>query len=172
MSRKRRRNKLPDTLLDICILVHGRFDLLTRCIESIPAATNGISYHIYLWDNASPDKEKADAFYKNKPEHTTVIRNTANAGFPKGCNAAASRGRSPLILFLNSDVILEPESIDKMVRKLDNPKIGIVGMKLVFPEEHAGLNPQREDYNMREYLLILEQKYITRLWHGIQTIQK
>jgi GT2 family glycosyltransferase len=142
MNRKRRKRRASKTLLDIIILVHGRFDLLTQCIASIPEAVGEISYHIYLWDNASPDKKEADAFYENKPEHTTVIRNIANAGFPKGCNAAASRGRSPLILFLNSDVILEPGSIDKLVRKMDNPKIGVVGMKLVFPEDHAGLNPQ------------------------------
>jgi GT2 family glycosyltransferase len=144
MSRKRQKRRKPvktKSLLDICILVHGRFDLLTQCIQSIPDAVGDISYHVYLWDNASPDKAIADEFYAHPIEHTTVIRNSHNAGFPKGCNAAASRGKSPLIFFLNSDVILHSGSIDKLVRIMDEPKVGVAGMKLVFPEEHAGLNP-------------------------------
>ena len=142
MSRKRtKRRKEPKTLLDIVIPVMGRFDLLTQCIDAIPDAVKDIPYKIYIWDNDSPDKEEADEFYKNKIDKALVIRNPRNIGFSRACNKAVSRGRSPLIFLLNSDVILDPESVDLLVRAMDDPKVGVVGMKLVFPSEPAGLNP-------------------------------
>jgi GT2 family glycosyltransferase len=52
------------------------------------------------------------------------------------------RGTSPLVFFLNSDVILDAGSMNYLVRAMDEPKVGVAGMKLVFPE-HTDL-PQDE----------------------------
>jgi GT2 family glycosyltransferase len=43
---------------------------------------------------------------------------------------------------LNSDVILDPGSIEKMVADFDHPEIGVVGMKLRFPELKEHLHGQ------------------------------
>ena len=153
MSRNRtKRIREPKTLLDIVIPVMGRFDLLTQCIESIPDAVKDIPYKIYIWDNDSPDKEEADEFYKNKIDNSFVIRNPHNIGFPKACNKVTSRGRSPLIFFLNSDVVLDEGSVDLLVRKMDDPQVGVVGMKLVFPSNHAGLNPNIRPPNQLQHI--------------------
>jgi GT2 family glycosyltransferase len=135
---KRRNNrtqtavKFSKTLLDIIILVMGRFDLVKQCLDAIPDAAGDVGYRIIIYDNASP-KEEADTFYAQYPD-IKVIRSKTNIGFPKGCNAAVKHGFSPLLFFLNDDVILKPNSINLMVKELDDPKIGVVGMKLVFPE--------------------------------------
>jgi GT2 family glycosyltransferase len=75
----------------------------------------------------------------------TIIRNRTNEGFPRACNTGAARKQSPLIFFLNSDVILEPNAIKIAVTALDDDKIGVVGMKLLFPTEEqladAKMNP-------------------------------
>jgi intein/homing endonuclease len=49
-----------------------------------------------------------------------------------------SAGRSPLVFLLNSDVILHKDSIDKLIRVMDDPKVGVVGMKLIFPDDVEG----------------------------------
>ena len=143
MTRKRKRHrtkpKIESKLLDIVIPVYRRFDLLEKCLSSIPDAAVNIRYNIIIVDNNSP-REEADPFY-NQYNNLVVIRNKENFGFPKACNQGVRRKASPLIFLLNSDVILEPNSIDLLVRALDDPKIGVVGMKLLFPEDHAGLNP-------------------------------
>ena len=141
MSRKRRKPREPKSLVDIIIPVHQRFDLLEQCLNSIPNAAKDIPYKIIIFDNASPIEE-ADKFYPNLDKSIKILRNKQNMGFPRACNRGVSRGNSPLLFFLNSDVILEPESIDKLVRVMDEPKVGVVGMKLVFPIEHRGLNDQ------------------------------
>lgn len=137
---KRYKSK-KSALVDIVIPVYGRFDLLTQCLDSIPAAFDTVPYNIILVDNNSPDKGQ---FYSNSPY--TIIQNQDNYGFIRACNDGASKGRSPLIFFLNSDVILEPGSGKELVKTLDDPTVGIAGMKLLFPSheqiQKSQLNPQ------------------------------
>lgn len=132
------------TKLDIVICVYNRFDLLGKCLKSIPEAAGDISYNIVLVDNASSEKEEADNFYHSVSENwqnVTVIRNKENLGFPAGCNMGAKRKQSPFIFMLNSDVILYTDAIANLIKCFDNPKVGVAGMKLLFPaEDHAGLN--------------------------------
>jgi GT2 family glycosyltransferase len=154
MSKKNRRRQNINTpkiksLLDIVICVYGRFDLLDRCLKAIPDATDGITYNIILVDNNSPEQAEADIFYQSisdNRQNIHIIRNKTNIGFPKACNQGVRKSNSPLLFMLNSDVILEPQSIKYMVQQLDNPKVGVVGMKLLFPEFAEGL---RQDKNVR-----------------------
>lgn len=139
------------TLVDIVIPVRGRFDLLERCVASIYSAFPGISYNIIIVDNNSAEsvgKDVAMEFYRkleNSVEELTVIRNNDNPGFSASCNQGARRKSSPIIFFLNSDIILDPGSGSLLIQSLDDPAVGIVGMKLRFAEEgdyvDAGLNP-------------------------------
>lgn len=136
--------RMGSTLVTIIIPVHNRFDLLSRCLASIPTAFKEIAYDIVLVDNAS-EKHEADAFYDQAKARwpISVIRNPQNVGFPMACNQGAKRSRSPLIFLLNSDVILDPNSGTLLVQEMDNPEVGICGMKLVFPPDaqEMGLNP-------------------------------
>ena len=139
MSRKGRKPREPKPLVDIIIPVHQRFDLLEQCLNAIPDAAKDIPYKIIIFDNASP-LEEADKFYPTIDKSIKIARSKQNVGFPRACNQGVHRGNSPLLFFLNSDVILEPESIDRLVRVMDEPKVGVVGMRLIFPTEHAGLH--------------------------------
>lgn len=135
MSNKHKHiKKIETTLIDFIIPVYGRFDLLKRCIASIPAACNGLTYKVYMVDNHSPDQVEAQEFYGSiKDKDVFSFRNKENLGFPRATNQGFRRGSSPLVMFLNSDVILDPGSVEEMVKAMDDPKIGVVGMKLVFP---------------------------------------
>lgn len=127
------------TLLDIIICVHDRFDLLEKCLNALPQAATSFIYNVICVDNASV-LEDANKFYSAHPE-LIVIRNRENVGFPRACNQGARRKNSPLLLMLNDDVILDPGSLDILVKEMDNPKTGVAGMLLVFPEYADGLNP-------------------------------
>jgi GT2 family glycosyltransferase len=129
-------------MVDVIIPVYGRFDILQKCLVALPQAMGEVPYKLYMIDNASP-KEEADDFYRQFQYPITIIRNKENMGFPRACNLAAKRGTSPLIFFLNSDVLLEPFSIPLLVKEFDEPNIGICGMKLLFPPEveSVKLNP-------------------------------
>lgn len=154
-----------DCLVDIVIPVYGQADLLRQCLVAIPIAALKTNYHVYIVDDNSPDDQKPalEILYSSLDSKTvTVFRHTGQSqGFPATANMGAMMGKSPNILFLNSDCILDPGAIDNMVDSLINPvrlsgmkasetsKPGIVGAKLRFPQDsphspggtiqHAGL---------------------------------
>ena len=138
MKKSKQKFKLQQPLVSIIIPAYGRFDLLTRCLDAIPEAVKDIKYEIILIDNSSPNKEEAEKFYSSRKDFI-LIRNITNAGFPRACNQGARRSNAPLLFFLNSDVILYKDAIDYLVRDMDDPKIGIAGMLLLFPEYAEGL---------------------------------
>jgi GT2 family glycosyltransferase len=134
MSRKRRRYVKSD--VDIIIPVYNRFDLLEDCLHALPGAIGDIPYKVYIFDNGSKP-EDADKYYSNLDSPITVIRSTQNVGFPKACNEAAKRGKSDLIFLLNDDIVLFPNSLKILIEDIkSDPKIGVLGMKLMFPSDH------------------------------------
>ena len=123
----------------IVIEVYGRFVLLEKCLDALPEAAGDISYNVVLVDNNSPEKGEADAFYARYPK-ATVIRNKENLGFPRACNMGAKRKASPLLFFLNSDAIMHSRSIWHMVKAMDDPQVGVVGAKLLYPDDSKDPN--------------------------------
>jgi len=130
----------PMTLVDIVIPVYNRSDLLKRCLEYIPEACQENPYSIYVFDNGSKVGKGAQDIDESKNIQVltlnskgTYIRNGVNIGFPSACNRASNRGTSPLIFFLNDDVFLLPGSLDKLIKAMDDPTIGVAGMRLLFP---------------------------------------
>lgn len=121
-------------LVDVVIPVRGKHDFLDKCLTAIPAAMGNLSYHIWIIDNGS--KVEDVQYYRkhllNKTISTTI--HPQGIGFPMACNFGARQGNAPLILILNSDVFLEPNSVEYLVKEMDDPKTGIVAPKLLFPE--------------------------------------
>ena len=116
--------------------------MLKECIEALPGAFNDIPYEVILIDNASPPEEIGIYnTWRNPPFSFRIFLQKANLGFPKACNLGASKATAPLLFFLNSDVIMRAGSGELLVRDMDDPQIGVVGMKLLFPEKPI-LNPQ------------------------------
>jgi GT2 family glycosyltransferase len=149
MTKRKRYHSSPaspvsKTLVDVVIPVHRRIDLLEKCLKSIPDAMGGISYRVIIVDNNTPQEEKRELYPSLiEDNQITVIQLGQNSGFPSACNLGVRKGKSPLIFLLNSDVILDPGSLMELVLTMDDPSIGVAGMKLVFPEDVGErLNPQ------------------------------
>ena len=65
-----------------------------------------------------------------------VQRNEKNLGFVANENKGASLATGKYLFFANSDLELHPVWLDPAVELLEsNPKIGVVGIKLVFPPQ-------------------------------------
>lgn len=125
--------KSSHALVDVIIPVHGSFPYVRRCLEALQAQTFK-DFNVIICDDASPDQDEADEFYKSLTG-VRVIRSKQNVGFGASCNRAAAEGKSPLILFLNSDCIMEPGCLAALVMELDDPKVGVAGGLLMFPED-------------------------------------
>lgn len=138
----RKRNSRPvhqDALVDVVVTTAGRFDMLTKCLSRLDVETL-IPINIIVFDNGSPAEERIVNESLFTGRNTKRLPN--NIGFPAACNEAARMGKAPLILFLSDDVILDDDAISSLVGSMDDPTIGIVGTKLLFPEDsHAAGRP-------------------------------
>jgi GT2 family glycosyltransferase len=159
------------------IPVYGRPDLLGECLKALTIAAFDVDYQLFLVDDASPDKAAMDVIYNSLNSDTRVLQNSQNRGFPATANRGANLGKSPAILILNTDVMLQPGAVRAMLNTLwgdQSPKgpitpsedalCGVVGPKLLFPDisemppdargkvQHAGLviNAQGHPFHIQK----------------------
>lgn len=100
----------------------------------------------------------ADFVEKNFPK-VRVIRNEKNSGACVSFNKAVAQARSPLIVKLDSDVIVEKDWLSSLVKTLgDDPKIGVVGSKVLYYDsdeiQDIGSNIDRFGYQTNYYTLV------------------
>jgi GT2 family glycosyltransferase len=111
----------------VIVSYNARADL-ERCLASLVAASPA-SAEIVVVDNASTDGSEAAA---RAFAGVQVIPLPNNRGFSAGNNAGIRATRSELILLLNSDTIVPPGAIDRLVAAIDrHPDVAIVGPRLV-----------------------------------------
>lgn len=105
------------TRLAIVIVSFNTRQLLHACLRSLHAAPPDVPCTIVVVDNASADGS-ADAVRATWP-NVRVIEMGRNAGFAAATNVGIQAGDSELVLLLNSDTIVPPASIDRLVAALD-----------------------------------------------------
>jgi GT2 family glycosyltransferase len=76
-----------------------------------------------------------DAITNELPVKSVIkLRNERNGGYSVAVNRGFAQATGEVVLQLNSDLVLEPHSIQAMLDLIDRtPKVGIVGSKQVFP---------------------------------------
>jgi GT2 family glycosyltransferase len=138
MSRNRNNSPTRTAIIDVVVTFGGRFDCLETCLNALyrEAKQNPIS--VILVDNASPAEEKLEhlELFQTYPKDLVSFKTkrlTPVRGFPEMANDGAREGKAPLIMFLSDDVELAEGALDKVIRRMDDPQIGVVGIKLLFP---------------------------------------
>lgn len=167
MSHKRqlkRQDAPPKAMVDIVIPVYGQHEMLTRAVASITTSELGIPKRVIVIDDATPfslTHENALEALTEFPD-VEVHRRKKNAGFIVTCNEGVALGRAPIIVLMNSDVVLTSDCLANLLAPFSNAQVGVVGAKLLFPEngqdsrrpsgkiQHAGIafNTQREPFHI------------------------
>lgn len=141
-NKPRPKAKPMEPIIDIVMGTAGRFDMLEKAVDAMYREAQSHSVHFILIDNGSSLPEKVInqhlfAYSPNKDEKGNVTWTTKrlpeNMGFPASANEGAALGHAPLIMFLSDDVVLSPGVLDKVIRDMDDPQVGVVGIKLIFP---------------------------------------
>lgn len=120
--------------LDIVIVNWNAGRYLRDCLRSVAGAQRSAFelVKVVVVDNGSTD-ESLDEIH-DVPLQLDVLRNAENRGFAAACNQGARAGYADLVLFLNPDTRLFPDTLDLSVSFMADPRnsrIGICGAQMV-----------------------------------------
>jgi GT2 family glycosyltransferase len=127
----------PTPRTTVVIVTYHSRDHLPSCLEALDAAAAGEAIETVVVDNASGDG--VVAYVRESRPEVRIVLNDANLGFAAAVNQGARMARGDALLLLNPDVVLEPRSLGRLRRALEDPRVGIVGPQLFFPDG----SPQR-----------------------------
>lgn len=125
--------------VSIVILAWNNQKDLQACIESI-CDTYKDYYQIIVVDNASTDNtaeylQELEQIWDNKQGILTIITNKDNLGYAAGNNVALRHIQGEYILWLNQDIVVQPNSIEKLVYILDtHDNYAMVAPQLQYPD--------------------------------------
>ncbi|MEK3791672.1 glycosyltransferase family 2 protein [Paenibacillus sp. FSL R7-0204] len=122
-------------MIGIIILNYINWEDTIRCIESIFVNEKKTLYHIYVVDNASPNRMNRDVEnFLLVQNRITFIQRETNDGYSAGNNSGIKMALSDgcqEILIVNNDVLLKNNSIYNLQEFLKlNKEVGIVGPKI------------------------------------------
>lgn len=111
--------------VSIVILVKDALYYVNKCLKTLNAYTD--NYELIIVDNGSNKETKE--FIKNLDWFDyTLITNKENKGFSYGCNQGIKIAKYDYICFLNSDTLLTPNWLGKLMRGFKyNKDVAIVG---------------------------------------------
>ena len=130
--------------LTIVIPVFQNWILTAKCIASIFKSTySKENYEIIIVDNASTDKTESLINYLiKKGEPIKYLKMKENLDYCKGANVGWREAKTPFIMLLNNDVILEETCIEKMMEAIKtDKKIGIVTVMEYLPNGQTRETP-------------------------------
>jgi GT2 family glycosyltransferase/glycosyltransferase involved in cell wall biosynthesis len=117
------------------IVLNLRKSLLTvECVVELLATRGPVSLEVIVVDNGSPPDDFANlASYL--PESVKVVRLSTNRFFGEGNNIGVEASSGRLLLFLNNDAFVEPDTLVTLMRVLEeHPDAGAAGPKFLYPD--------------------------------------
>lgn len=136
--------------LSIIILSFNTRDITDECLRRLQSSVDSCQtklknkIQVIVLDNASSDGSVE--MIKNRIKQIAtprqsgarndinleLIESKENTGYSKGNNIAFQKTKYPLVLFLNSDVFVEADSIEKAIKYFIEHNCDILGIKLRF----------------------------------------
>lgn len=116
-----------------CIVTYNSKDKIERTIKSVLDSTKGVSFKLFVVDNASTDGTAK--FIKEKFPEVTVIDAEKNAGFGAGHNKVIPYLNSKYHVVINPDIILKDDTITELAKYADtDDAIGLLSPQIRFED--------------------------------------
>ena len=153
--------------MDLSIIIVNYKDKkkLINCLNSIKRIEfSQLSYEVIVVDNNSGDNLNDFGYSYH---FIKVINSDKNLGMGGGNNLGLANSSGEYILVLNPDTIINKEAIKILIQYLkDNPGVGIVGPKLLYPDGSLQYSCSRFP---QVYMPILRRTFIG---HYFRTLEK
>ncbi|HEX2839544.1 MAG TPA: glycosyltransferase family 2 protein [Phycisphaerales bacterium] len=90
-------------------------------------------------DNNTPSPDATREILAREAGFARVVLSQHNAGFGRGCNRGLAEVRTPYVVFINPDAVLEPDAVRAIVDFMDtHPRCGIAGPAVLQHEDASG----------------------------------
>ena len=101
---------------DIIIPVYNAYEDLTKCIASIWRYTDLSTHRVIIVNDCSPDERISPYIHSIEGDGIVVIENEKNVGFSGSVNRGIRYSVDKDVLLLNSDTIVTPNWIEKILK--------------------------------------------------------
>ncbi len=119
--------------LSILIVNWNTRELLARCLSSIYEHPPDAAFEVIVVDNASEDG--SPAMVRERFPQARLIENQENVGFARANNQAIRHSQGAFILLLNSDTLIHPHALNRLVGFMEaHPGAGMVGPRVLNPD--------------------------------------
>jgi GT2 family glycosyltransferase len=127
-------NRQLTNSISIILVNYNGADVLIDCLNSLEKFIPQDNCEIIVVDNNSQDNSVD--ILNDKFPHIKLIKLPKNVGFGSGNNAGAKVAKGEFIFLLNTDTILESNILPHLIELMsENPDVGIIGPKLLFPDK-------------------------------------
>jgi GT2 family glycosyltransferase len=148
---------MNSTDLSVIIVTWNGCDDLVRCLGAVNAARGGLRLQVIVVDNASEDHTVSTV--QERFAFVDLLQNQVNVGFPRANNQGLKHATGRHVLLLNPDTEVGEDALRACVDTLDeNPAIGAVGCRLLYPDGSPQYECARRAYRLRH--LIWEAFYL------------
>jgi len=121
--------------ISVIIVSWDARDYLRDCLNSVRQTGAPGLHEIIVVDNASSDGSP-EMVAEEFPE-VKLIRANENLGFARANNLGIRHASGSLLALVNSDVVVQPECLQKLAAFLENrPEVGLVGPKIFGADGH------------------------------------
>jgi GT2 family glycosyltransferase len=120
--------------LSVILVNYNDLCHLKDCLSSLNDTVEGIPFEVIVIDNHSTDG--TPEWIREHVSWVRLITNAENLGFAKANNQGIQESRGDYILFLNTDTVLERQSIALLLEELrSHETVGAVGPALLVDEK-------------------------------------
>lgn len=145
--------------LSIIMVNYNTPKLTEQAVSSIFSCHPTMKFEIIIVDNS---EDPAWEYSDNRPG-VTVLNGVGNRGFGNACNIGAKQARGTYLLFLNSDTLMYPCTLEKCVGYLNSHSdVGILGERTLLPDgtlDHACKRGFPTPSSALYYFLGLDKKH-------------
>lgn len=116
--------------LSICILNLNAARYLPGCLDSLPAALDGLEAEVIVTDNGSSDGSLE--LLRERYPQVRLLTNPDNRGYSAGMNQALREATGELLVQLNPDTVSHPGAFRALAAFMEaNPPVGICSPRVL-----------------------------------------
>lgn len=122
------------------------------CIESVLANNRDLRFELLIVDNGSTDGTRRYLTrLSRRVPRVRLIFNSSNLGFAAAVNQGLRSARGRNFVILNNDTLVPPNALKALLRRLEDPEVGLVG-----PVTNRAANEAQVEADYRTYQEMLD----------------